>query len=65
MAKTKKTFSVYADIKGSLSVDISANDFDEALATAKTLRVPDFVDAKSDDGWMDFEDVTITGIYSE
>ena len=61
MAKQGRLYNVQATMTLLVSIEISAKDFDEATAHAKTLKEGDFVTTNGE--LMDSNDFRVTGVY--
>jgi hypothetical protein len=63
MAK-QKSYSVSCKVFVRASVDIKAASLEDAVAQTKGLKITDFLEPVEGQGFDDYEDFEITGIYS-
>ena len=60
--KKAQSFTIFAKAEVTASIEIIAEDWDDALLKAKALNVPDFVTPVEGDVFDDWENFEITGM---
>lgn len=62
MAKGKKRYTIVAKLEVEADVEITADSLEDAVAQARTLKVPDFVSFTGE--FVDGKDVEIKGVWT-